>query len=192
VHAIRVIYDEHRALAAVIHGMLYLVREIRYGGAEPKFDVLRAMVHYIHAFPERFHHPKEEAYLFRMLRTSSPHAAPLLDRLETEHRASADRIRNLELALARYEQEGAESFAPFAAAVADYAAFHWEHARAEETELLPLAEAFLTDAEWREIDAAFAGHSDPLVGADAGAEYATLFRHIVDLAPPPLGTGPDF
>ena len=101
--AIRVIYDEHRALAAVLHGMLYLVREIRYGGAQPKFDVLKAMVHYIHAFPERFHHPKEEAYLFRMLRSCSPQTAPLLDRLEAEHRASADKIRALELTLARYE-----------------------------------------------------------------------------------------
>ena len=81
-------------------------------------------------------------------------------------------------------------FAPFAAAVADYAAFHWEHARAEENELLPLAEAFLTAADWDEIDAAFAAHSDPLVGADAGAEYATLFRRIVSLLPPPLGVGP--
>jgi hypothetical protein len=81
--------------------------------------------------------------------------------------------------------------APFSAAVADYAALHWDHAHAEENELLPLTEAFLTAADWDEIDAAFTGHSDPLLGAKAGAEYATLFRGIVNLAPPPLGGGPD-
>jgi len=189
VQAIRIIHDEHRALAAVLHGMLYLVREIHYRGAEPNFDVFEAMVHYIHAFPERFHHPKEEAYLFRILRLRCPDAAPLLDRLQAEHRAGAAKIRILERALARYRQERAELLAPFSAAVADYAALHWDHAHAEENELLPLTDAFLTAADWEEIDAAFTGHSDPLVGAAAGAEYATLFRRIVDLAPPPLGGG---
>ena len=171
--------------------MLYLVRQIRYCGAKPNFDVLEAMVYYIHAFPERYHHPKEEAYLFRILRIRSPDAAPLVDRLQAAHRVSADKISTLEQALARYKQEGAESLAPFSAAVADYAAFHWDHARAEEDALLPLTEAFLTAADWEEIDAAFAGHSDPLAGAEAGAEYAMLFRRIVNLAPPPLGVGPD-
>jgi len=191
VQAIRVIHDEHRALAAVLYGMLYLVREIRYRCVKPNFDVLEAMIYYIHAFPERFHHPKEEAYLFRILRFRCPDAAPPLDRLQAEHRAGADKVRTLEQALARYQQEGAELLAPFSAAVADYAALHWDHARTEEDELLPLTEAFLTAADWEEIDAAFTGHSDPLVGAEAGAEYATLFRGIVNLAPPPLGGGPD-
>src|SRR5207249_9744958 len=43
------------------------------------------MLHYIDAFPERFHHPKEDAYLFRRLRERDPSAGELLDRLETEH-----------------------------------------------------------------------------------------------------------
>ena len=45
--AIGIIHDEHRSLAAVLHGMLYLVRDIRLCGAEPKYDVLGAMVYYI-------------------------------------------------------------------------------------------------------------------------------------------------
>ena len=187
--AIRIIQDEHRALAAVLHGILYLVREIRYRGAKPNFDLFEAMVDYIHAFPERFHHPKEEAHLFPILRLRSVDAAALLDRLQGEHRASADKIRALERALAHYREEGAEAFAPFGAAVADYAAFHWDHAHAEENELLPLTEAFLTAADWEEVDVAFAGHSDPLASAKAGGDYATLFRRIVELAPPPLGVG---
>ena len=187
--AIRIIQDEHRALGAVLHGILYLVREIRYRGAKPNFDLFEAMVYYIHAFPERFHHPKEEAYLFRILRLRSLNAAPLLDRLQEEHRVSADKIRALERALARYREEGAAAFAPFGAAATDYAAFHWDHAHAEENELLPLTEAFLTAADWDEVDAAFAAHCDPLAGTKAGGDYATLFRRIVELAPPPLGVG---
>jgi hemerythrin-like domain-containing protein len=188
--AIRIIQDEHRSLAAVLHGMLYLVHEIRDRGAAPDFGVFGAMIYYLDAFPERFHHRKEDEYLFARLRLRHPNAAPLLERLETEHRVGAEKIRALEQALTRYQQGGAAEFSAFLAAVEGYAAFHWDHMRSEEKELLPLAEKHLTAADWQEIDAAFLGHTDPLLGTAAGTEYEALFTRIASLAPPPIGVGP--
>ena len=188
--AVRIIQDEHRSLAAVLHGMLYLVHEIRDRGAAPDFAVLGAMIYYIDAFPERFHHPKEDQYLFRHLRKRHPDAAPTLDRLDSEHRSGAEKIRTLEQALTRYQQGGATEFARFAAAVESYAHFHWNHMRVEEQEILPLAQKYLTADDWATIDAAFLGHTDPMLGADARSEYQSLFRRIVNLAPPPIGVGP--
>jgi hemerythrin-like domain-containing protein len=188
--AVRIIQSEHRSLAAVIHGMQYLVHEIRERGAKPDFALLGAMIYYIDAFPERFHHPKEDRYLFRLLRTRCTEAGPLIHRLEVEHRAGAEKIRLLEQALARYQNGGAGEFSAFAAAVEAYAAFHWDHMRAEEKELLPLAEKHLTPDDWNVVDDAFAGHTDPLFGMEAGAQYDALFRRIVTLAPPPIGVGP--
>ena len=189
--SIRIIHDEHRSLAAVLHGMLYLVREIRLRGMTPPFDVMGAMVYYIDAFPERFHHPKEDGYLFRFLRARYPAAAPLIERLQSEHRAGAEKIRILEQSLHRYREGGAGEFAAFAEAVQNYAAFHWDHMRTEEDDLLPLARIHLTPHDWQEVDEAFLGHSDPLLGSKAGAEYAALFRRIVSVAPPPVGVGPE-
>jgi hemerythrin-like domain-containing protein len=189
VKAIRIIREEHRALAAVLHGMLHLMGEIGARGKAPDFRLLGAMVYYIDTFPERFHHPKEDRYLFRVLRLRHPGAAPLLDRLETEHRAGAEKIRALEQALTRYNAGGPTEFSNFRAAVEAYAAFHWDHMRAEESELLPMAEKYLTPADWLEIDTAFLGHTDPLLGADVGAKYEALFTRIVSLAPPPIGVG---
>lgn len=188
--AIRIIHDEHRSLAAVLHGMLYLVREIRLRGVAPNFTLLRAMVYYIDTFADRFHHPKEDAYLFRLLRLRHPDAALLVARLESEHRAGTEKIRTLEQALERYAAGGQREFPAFAEAVQSYAAFHWDHMRTEEDELLPLARIHLTAGDWNEIDEAFTGHADPLLGASAGAEYDALFRRIVNLAPPPIGVGP--
>jgi hemerythrin-like domain-containing protein len=189
--AIRIILDEHRAMAAVLHGMLYLVHEIRDRRAAPNFELLGAMIYYIDAFPERFHHPKEDEYLFRLLRVRHPDAAPLLDRLNIEHRAGAEKIRVLEQALSRYQQGGAAESSKFMAAVEEYAAFHWEHMRSEEKEVVPLAEKYLLAGDWQTIDAAFLGHSDPMLGAEAGAKYSALFTRIVNLAPPPIGLGPE-
>jgi hemerythrin-like domain-containing protein len=171
--------------------MQHMVREIREHGAEPSFEALNAMVYYIDAFPERFHHPKEDRYLFRLLRLRCPQAGALLDRLEDEHRIGAHKIRTLEQALARYQAGGVDEFPYFAAAVDDYAEFHWKHMGAEEKEVMPLARMHLTREDWAEIDEAFLGHADPLVGIDAGTEFRGLFRRIVNLVPPPIGLGPE-
>lgn len=189
-HAIQIIEDEHRSLAAVLHGLLYLVREIRLRKATPDFELLGAMLHYVDAFPERFHHPKEDAYLFRLLRERDPGARALLGQLDAEHREGAVRIEALRAALARYQQEGEPEFGSFAQQLADYATFHWAHMRAEENEIFPRARRHLTSADWAEIDAAFADNRDPLLGEKPRNDFRALFRRIVNLAPPPLGVGP--
>jgi branched-chain amino acid transport system ATP-binding protein len=190
VQAIGILFAEHRSLAAVLRGMLHLVRDIHLRGTPPTFEVLGAMVYYIDAFPERFHQPKEDAYLFRLLALRCADAAPLIERLKAEHRAGAEKIRALDQALNRYRQGGPASLLAFAEAVQSYAAFHWDHMRIEEDKLIPLARWHLTPQDWEEIDAAFTGHSDPLFGATVQDEYDDMFRRIVALAPPPVGVGP--
>lgn len=188
--AIGVLFAEHRSLAAVLRGMLYLVRDIGLRGTAPTFDVLGAMVYYIDAFPERFHQPKEDAYLFRLLALRCADATPLIDRLQAEHRVGAEKIRALDHALERYRRGGPPEFAAFAQTVQAYAAFHWDHMRTEEDRLVPLARRHLLAQDWDEIDAAFAGHSDPLFGATIRNGYEQMFRTVVNLAPAPVGVGP--
>jgi hemerythrin-like domain-containing protein len=188
--AIRIIEDDHRALAAVLHGMRYLVREIAERGATPRFDVLGAMIYYIDAFPERVHHPRESEYLFRFLRGRCKEAAPTLDLLEDEHRAGAAYVRRLEQALARYQGGGASEFPAFAAAVESFATFELEHMRREERDIIPLAKAHLLPSDWEAIDAAFAGGAVPIFNPKTTDEYGKLFDRIVMLAPPPIGVGP--
>ena len=187
--ALRTIKNEHRSIAAVLHGMQYFVREIGERDEKPNFEVFGAMIYYLDAFPERFHHPKEDAYLFKKLRERCPDALPLILRLQNEHVLGAEKIRKLEQALTRYSQGGASEFANFAAAVEDYASFHWAHMRAEESELLPLAVAHFSAADWATVDAAFAQHDDPLAGMETATDPTSLFRRIVNLAPPPIGVG---
>lgn len=188
--AVAIIRAEHRSLGAIVHGLCYLVREIRQRGAKPDFGLLGAMVYYIDTFPERYHHPKEDQYLFKLLRARCPEAAPMLDELEREHVVGAQKIREIEQALARYQQGGDAEFPAFASAVEAYADLHWEHMRKEERDVLPLAEDRLTPGDWEAIDAAFEGNTDPLFGADRNEPWERLFRRIVHLAPPPIGVGP--
>ena len=92
--------------------------------------------------------------------------------------------------MVHYQQGGAPEFPAFLTAVESYATFHWSHMKTEENEVLPLAEKHPTASDWDAIDAAFLGHTDPLLGVDASAKYDALFSRIVNTAPPPIGVGP--
>lgn len=188
--AIGVIVKEH-ALPAVVHGMLYVVHGVRDRGDAPDFTLLGAMIGYIDMFPERLHHPKENDYLFRLLRARCPAASPLIDRLINNHRVGAETIRALGQALIRYEHRGDAEFSEFPTAVEMCADFERQRMRIEETELIPLAVRHLAAADWEEVDAAFLGTSDPLLGAQVGSRYDALFSCIVNLAPLPIGSGPE-
>lgn len=189
--AIAVIHDEHRALAAVLHGLRHVCADMAARGTPPNFELLWAMLTYIDRFPERLHHPKEDQYLFRLLRQRAPQAHELLARLEREHREGARLIAGLHQALADLQEGvGPADAADLARLVERFCDFHWRHMRAEEDEILPLAERALGEAEWRIIDDAFAANDDPLVGVDSKDSFKLLFKRIVNLAPPPYGVGP--
>ena len=188
--ASNVIRSEHRAIGSVTHGLQYLVQEVRDKRSRPRFDVMKAMVYYIDTFPERLHHPKEDGYLFSRLRARTHEGDATLDELESQHQRGAQMIRELEQAMLRYENGGDAHFENFALRVQEYADFHWQHMRMEEEIVLPLAEKALSVEDWADIDAAFAGNSDPLIGQQLQRNYDKLFSQIVAMAPPPIGVGP--
>lgn len=188
--ALNIIKDEHRSLAAVLHGFIYLIGEIEAGRMKPDFRLLRAMLHYLEAFPEALHHPKEDGFLHPHLRNRSAEAARILEFVEEEHRQSRWQSQALSGFLDEYEREGAVAFTNFAQAVKTYAEAQWRHIEREEQLVLPLAVRVLTPEDWDEIGAAFGAHHDPLGGIDVNKEFRHLFREIANLAPPPIGVGP--
>jgi len=188
--AITIIKDEHRALGAVLHGLLYLIEQVRGSGQKPDFPLMKSMLDYIVAFPDRLHHPKEDEYLYRVLREREPSAAATLDELQDDHRRGPDVTRTMVDALEAYRRD-ASAFEAFAQAVSSYADFQWAHMRKEEEVILPIAQKALLPADWTEIDAAFRSNADPLVGVDTQREFRELFRLVVTLMPAPMGLGPE-
>ena len=188
--AITIIKDEHRSFAAVLQALTWLSGEIGAARMTPDFALLEAILRYIVAFPEKLHHPKEDAYIYARLRERLPGERALIDELEAEHVQGRAFIADLTAAVARYREAGPAGFPAFDAAVRAYVEFHWEHMRKEEDIALPLALKALTAEDWKAIDAAFESNDDPLVGFEAGKETRALFSCIVNLAPPPIGVGP--
>ena len=186
--ALRIIYDEHRSISAVLSGLKSLAELAQDARVQPEFEVLRAMIYYIDAFPERMHHPKEDQYLFARLLQRNPDTRALVDGLQSEHVLGRQLVRDLEQALLAFEETWPEGAEKFAAAVENYSQFHWKHMSKEENELLPLAEKALTAEDWDAIETAFAGNQDPIADLRE-KDFDKLYQRIVNLAPAPIGLG---
>jgi hemerythrin-like domain-containing protein len=189
-NALSAIRDEHRSIAAVLHGMQYLVGEIRARKVKVDPRVFFAMLYYLDTFSERVHHPKEDRYLFVPLKRFGGQAEPVVSQLEAEHAEGGHALRRLEQYLIRYEEGGDREFPAFARAVDEFVEGYWEHMRKEEEELFPLAEKLLTSDDWHIVDRAFAGNCDPLAAERDTRDFQKLFSRIVNIAPPPIGVGP--
>ena len=181
--AIAIIRDEHRSLAAVLHAWQHLLKTTREQNAAPDAALMRAMLHYIQAFPLALHHPKEDEYLFRLLRERTHTVEAELDELERQHERDHQLVTELADTLER-QIAGSAKLDDIEQAVARYAKFMWEHMGREEGVILPAAQRYLTDADWAEINAAFSENKDPRFGGDTDAEYKRLFSRIVNLAVP--------
>jgi hemerythrin-like domain-containing protein len=186
---LRIIRDEHAALAAVLRTLQLIVRDAHRRNRTPDFRSLRAMLFYVDEFPERLHHVKETTMLFARLRECTPQANAVLQRLDHEHAGGAARIRELGHLLTAWELLGEPRRKAFESALDDYVGFYLEHMRVEEAEVLPLAERAFGAADWLILDRAFGAHRDALTGAEPEAQYAELFRTIVRITPAPYGVG---
>jgi len=191
-NAIITIHEEHRAIGAVMHGLLHCASIVREQGRLPDIKLLRAMLFYLDVFPERFHHPKEDRYLFAKLRQRTAETDEVLARLEDEHAHGGQQIRELAQASIRLEFDPERYAEVFVSKVEAYAVLQMRHMGLEEDIVLPCAQRELNEADWRHIDAAFGGSVDPLLGIDVKNGFDQLFRRIVASISRPAGEEAQF
>jgi hemerythrin-like domain-containing protein len=182
--------DEHRSTARVLEALETFTAQAAEEGMEPDFALLATLLYYLDVFPERVHHPKEDRYLFSVLRVRSPQTIPLLDRLEREHRRLPDLLSELERGLVHWQGGAPDGTSAFALALARFCELNWEHMRTEESTILPEAERTLTDPDWLRMAEAFGANDDPLFGAARRREFERLCQRIAHLTPRKLKLTP--
>jgi hemerythrin-like domain-containing protein len=185
--ALTVMGEEHEAIAAMLRSVSMLVAQSGRDKKLPDFGLLRAMLFYLDEFPERLHHAKETRLLFPKVRQRCPQLCAVLDRLDADHARGETAIRALERTLVAFEILGESRRDAFEQAMQRYVGAYLHHMAVEETQVLPSARECLTEADWAELDAAFAANRDPLTGHPASDEYRALFSKIVAAAPAPIG-----
>lgn len=187
--AIQIIKDEHSAISSVLYVLRYLVKQMREVGMAPDFPLLRAILDYIVSYPDRWHHPKEDVYLFAAVRKRTNEADALIADLEHEHQLGYPLIESLKQLLLDYQNDRPGARDDFFSHVDSYIQLEWKHMRKEEDELIPIAEHTLTAEDWSEIYQAFRENDNPLFGIKPKEEAERLYQRILTLAPAPIGYG---
>jgi len=187
--ALHIIGEEHQSLAAILHAIRFMLKEISAGKLAADLKLFQAMVHYLDAYAEKRHHPKEDL-LFRRLQQRTAEGAEALVKLGVQHADAPQRMAALEAALAGFVADPGR-FDEFARAFDTYAEFYREHMMLEEDIVLPLLRSYLTAEDWSELDQAFRSEMQAKSGKDGKAEdFSALFSRLVDCAPAPIGFGP--
>ena len=186
--AIVIIKSEHQNLIAVLYSLEMLIEEIE-NGKQPDFAVFHGLLTYIDRFLDRYHHPKENEYLFPRVMVRAPDTENLVKTLGRQHKEGEQLFVEMLKALSAYEFSGDNELLGFRDAVLKYTRFEREHVAIEERDLLPRAREALEASDWEEIDAAFGANKDPMFGEKWDSEFSDLLNKLINRLPAPLGLG---
>lgn len=185
----RIIHKEHLDLFSVLTCLRIMVRKGKENSQPINTLAIYQAFTYIENVLNTYHHPKEEAYLFPVLRTRCPELGDVLDELETQHRELPQYLAKVTAALSLYEAAPDEQCDTFCDAVEEWCSREINHMRLEESKILSPARKILTDDDWAAIDTAFGENPDPLFGDEKNAAYNELFRELLNDMPAPFGYG---
>lgn len=180
--AIATIEDEHRSLEAVLQALRYLVRQWAQDVHSVDTRLLRGAIHYLRAFPQALHHPKEEQYIFSRLRGRSPDLDRMLEELQWQHVEGARLLQKLEDTVESFDRQP-DSAAALREAIEAFAVAAHEHFIREDHTVMPAAIEAFTESDWAQIAEAFSQNGDPRFDRDVDADYRNLFTRIMNLAP---------
>ncbi|CAE6798961.1 hemerythrin domain-containing protein [Paraburkholderia haematera] len=152
--AIRVLLDQHRAVADAIHTLLDSVRAAHAAGRQPEPISMRETVKHLRDLQLRRRRLKENARFFQRLRECTSVADAELDELECQHQRDEQLLDEL-AALVGRDAEPAAPIGRLEQALSVYAQFTWEHLGREEGVVLPAARRYLRNDDWSDIATAF-------------------------------------
>jgi branched-chain amino acid transport system ATP-binding protein len=188
--ALDIIQAEHRGMWRVCSAMDTLAQTLeRPSGRIAAARAIEAMLDYIDSYVDRVHHPKEDQYLFRALRRHTNVVAPVIERLEQEHREGPRHRDELRQAIQAVISQRSSDVHALVQNVALFTEHLRAHIRQEEIHVMPEARKVLTAEDWQAIDAAFLDNDDPLFGERVRGEFEELKAKIVAITPAPVGLG---
>jgi hemerythrin-like domain-containing protein len=130
------------------------------------FGLLHEILEYCLAYPDQYHHPKEDL-IYAALRQRDPEGAGSVDDIVAEHRELATATRELATVLktARLGQERAGR--DLRVMLRSFVRSYRDHMRKEDQEFFPYAFCTLSPEEWSNLAAEVTDPTDPLMQANA-------------------------
>lgn len=151
------------------------------GGGQPDLEIVGAAATYLLDYPDRFHHPLEDALLER-LRHADPAAAEKMAGLEEEHARIAVQTKQFYWMVRNIMSDEPARRDDLCALGRELISTLRNHMRHEELDFFPQAEVALSKAELAAAAASIPPSHDPMFGAADRDAYARLRGTIIEWA----------
>jgi len=148
-----------------------------HAGRDPNYSLMLDVVSYLRHFPDRFHHPREDAAFARLVELDPRLQLPI-NRLLQEHRVIAAAGEELLKRLNEVVDGASIARETLEAAAAVFLVYYRYHMATEEMEVLPRAAKMLTRDDWRIVASAVSSAPDPLFGDGVEERYRELRKQI--------------
>jgi hemerythrin-like domain-containing protein len=169
---IETLHEDHRNIARLLAALEHQIQIFADAG-QPDYDVVVGVADYFLDYPDRCHHPKEDAIVER-LRLAHPDAAAAVADLIGEHVAVHERALRFRQTVKDLLNDTDIARAEIVDSARRFIEFQWRHMRKEEQTFLPLADRLLAADDWRAIEAKLAARTDPVFGDRVEAMFKTL------------------
>jgi hemerythrin-like domain-containing protein len=150
-------------------------------GDDPNYELMLDIVSYLREFPDRIHHPREDAAFARLL-IHDPALRLPVNRLLQEHRVIGVAGEELLILLNEVVDGALIARSSVEAAAATYLAYYRHHLATEERDIVPRAAQLLTPQDWAVVAAAVPAGADPLFGEVEDSRYRELRERITAAA----------
>jgi hemerythrin-like domain-containing protein len=174
---LRALYAEHRHIASVMKLFTEQLNAIAAGELVDT-HVLYETMDYMVAWPDRFHHPREDLIYGRVAELDET-AADSVDSLQRDHDSMADAAREVLANIQRW-RDGEIDGEVLVKSGRAYVDHMYEHMNTEERLVFPQIEGVLGPEDWRELaqDDQLRPVADPVFGQRVQREFRNLARKL--------------
>ncbi len=142
-------------------------------------DIVGGIAEYFLTYPDRFHHPKEDA-IFRKIAGRAPGRAADLGDLLSEHEEIGRQSYQLAETVRNILQEAVVPRNHLVELAGEFMDLQRRHLQREERDFFPLAREVLTAEDWAAVEVEIADQDDPLFGPSGEARFQAWARDIVN------------
>jgi hemerythrin-like domain-containing protein len=142
---------DHKNIAKVLYCLRSQIKGFEDPEMEPTISQIMDILDYISTVPERWHHPVEDIVFRRLLEKNPPHPEQIRAVLR-EHEDLERLTQELRTAFERVAMDIAVPVAHLYRTATIYLSRQMLHLDAEESVLFPLAEEYLEDDDWNDIE----------------------------------------
>jgi hemerythrin-like domain-containing protein len=176
-HLIDTLREDHRNISRLLDAFEHEI-EMLAAAKGPDYELLRGIANYFCDYPDRCHHPKENA-VFEQLRAKYPGVVATIGDLRREHFDAAARAQRFRDNVQALFSDAVMLRDTVTSAAHRFIEAERAHMKMEEERFFPIAEQMLSPEDWQSIEDRLRSERDPLFGDRVEASFASLRERLL-------------